>query len=94
MEARGLKDNECTTIKGIEWCVCDTDGCNFPNQTPLQILSNSVNPTTPQIFPTSANPTPLQITPMVEIALLLTFVFVLSLVLMFVFQKLLCKGKE
>ena len=93
-EARGLKDNQCTTIRGVEWCVCDTDGCNYPNLSPPQIFPSTVNPTTPQIIPTSANPTSLQITPMVAIALLLTFVFVLSLVLMLVFQKLLCKGKE
>ena len=93
-EARGLKDNQCTTVRGVEWCVCDTDGCNYPNLSPPQIFPSTVNPTTPQIIPTSANPTSLQITPMVAIALLLTFVFVLSLVLMLVFQKLLCKGKK
>ena len=91
-EARGLKDNECTTIRGVEWCVCDTDGCNLPNQSPLQTFPSSVNPT---LIPTSSpNPTPIQITPMVAIALLLLFVFLLLLVLMLVFKKLLCKGKE
>ena len=89
-EARGLKDNQCTTIRGVEWCVCDTDGCNFPNPSPLPSFPSSANPT---LIPTP-NPTPIQITPMVAIALLLTFVFVLSLVLMLVFKKLLCKGKE
>ena len=91
-EARGLKDNQCTTIRGVEWCVCDTDGCNSANLSPLQIFPSSANPT---LIPTQTpNPSPIQITPMVAIALLLMFVILLLLVLMLVFQKLLCKGKE
>ena len=91
-EARGLKDNQCTTIRGVEWCVCDTDGCNVPNPSPLPSFPSSANPT---LIPTQTpNPSPIQITPMVAIALLLMFVILLLLVLMLVFQKLLCKGKE
>ena len=87
-EARGLRDNQCTTIRGVEWCVCVTDGCNFPNRSPLQGFPSSANP------PLTPSPTLIQITPMVAIALLLMCVFLLLLVLMLVFKKLLCKGKE
>merc|ERR1712141_789013 len=41
-EARELKDNQCTTNKGIKWCVCDKDGCNASSTlqtTPILIVT-------------------------------------------------------
>ena len=49
-EARELKDNQCTTNKGIEWCVCDTDGCNLPTTT-NSASSYNFDPSTLQTTP-------------------------------------------
>ena len=49
-EARGLKDNQCTTTKGIKWCVCDTDGCNLPTTT-NSASSYNFDPSTLQTTP-------------------------------------------